>query len=614
MIREPGADGRTLVGAHLEQIHARVAEDTSGEVASYIPELSLANPGHFGIALVTADGHAYRVGDADQPFTIQSISKAMVYALALDEHGADYVTERIGVEPSGEAFNSIVMDERRNRPMNPMVNAGAIACTSLIPGRDHAEREARLLDAFRRWAGRPLEVDRAVFESERATGHRNRAIAYLELSAAMIAEPLEDHLDLYFMQCSLLVTAVDLAVMGATLACGGVNPITGERAVKAENVSRVLTVMTTCGMYDSSGDWLYRVGLPAKSGVGGGVLAVLPGQFGVATFSPRLDEYGNSCRGVEVCRVLAEEFGLHLLDAASTAKGTVLRRRYRAAQVPSRRVRPMAEVDFLAEHAEAVEILQLHGELHFATVEELVRAVEQREPDVSMVILDCRRVGQATRAALSLLSRLHDSLASAGAHLLLACCPAPIRGALTSAVPPVPEDSFFSHVDAAIEHCEDRLLFDFTERLSAETVRSLWEMDVLRDLDPDDRTLIEPYLETVHYSPGDRIMREHDRADRIHFLAAGCASAVIGLRSGGIRRLRSFGPGVMFGEAALYGGTRTADVVADGHVTCHELTTERIAEIAATRPALHAKLLIGTGRNLALLLHRAGDQLRALDV
>ena len=209
----------------LRQLHEKHRTNFDGQVATYIPELAKANPQLFGIALVTADGQAYEVGDSRQLFSIQSISKPFVYGLALQQLGIDYVLTKVGVEPSGEAFNSIVFDERRNRPFNPMVNAGAIATAALIHGEGHDRRLACVLKMFGRFTGRPVEIDRAIFASERATGHRNRAIAYLERNAGMIDERIDEHLDLYFEQCSILVSAKDLAVMAATLANNGVNPL-----------------------------------------------------------------------------------------------------------------------------------------------------------------------------------------------------------------------------------------------------------------------------------------------------------------------------------------------------------------------------------------------------
>jgi glutaminase len=300
--------------AFLEEVHERHRALSAGAVADYIPELAKANPAHFGICVATVDGQVFKVGDFQQTFTIQSVSKPFMYGLALEDNGRDYLLAKVGVEPTGDAFNAIMLDERSNRPYNPMVNAGAIATAGLIKGADPTERLNRMLATFSRYSGREILMDAAVFSSERSTGHRNRAIAHLMRNFDMLGANLDDTLDLYFQQCSLLVTCQDLALMGATLANGGLNPISGERAIAAHYVRDVLSVMFTCGMYDFSGEWAYEVGLPAKSGVGGGIVAVAPGQLGIGVFSPLLDTRGNSLRGVSVCRDLAREFHLHVFD------------------------------------------------------------------------------------------------------------------------------------------------------------------------------------------------------------------------------------------------------------------------------------------------------------
>ncbi|MEA5448209.1 glutaminase A [Leptolyngbya sp. CCNP1308] len=302
---------------YLSDLHRQYLSLTDGAVADYIPELALADPSWFGIAVATVDGQVFEVGDCDQPFTIQSISKAFVYGLALEDHGRDYVNSKVGVEPTGEAFNAIVLDEATNRPYNPMVNAGAIATADLIKGKDGTERLKRLLAMFHRYTGRSHDIDVPVFLSEKATGNRNRAIAYLMLNFGMVSNRIDETLDLYFQQCSILVTARDLSLMAATLANGGVNPVTGDRALDQRYVQDVVSVMLTCGMYDSSGDWAYRVGMPAKSGVGGGITAVSPGKLGIGTFSPPLDAKGNSLRGIRVCQTLSQEFGLHPFNVAA---------------------------------------------------------------------------------------------------------------------------------------------------------------------------------------------------------------------------------------------------------------------------------------------------------
>ena len=299
----------------ITDLYTKHTSLTDGHVATYIPELGKANPNHFGVCVVTAEGDVLSAGDCDVPFTIQSISKPFTFGMALEELGRDTVSKYVGVEPSGDAFNSIWLHGGTNRPYNPMVNTGAIAVTALLH-RQYGERTFELiLERFSAMAGRRLSMDESVYESERRTGHRNRAIAHLLLNFDLVHEQAEAALDVYFKQCSILVTTRDLATMAATLANMGRNPITGKHAlIDMTSIKDVLSVMFTCGMYDYSGQWAYRVGVPAKSGVSGGVMAVVNRQLGIASYSPRLDPQGNSCRGIEVCVDLAARLGLHVFD------------------------------------------------------------------------------------------------------------------------------------------------------------------------------------------------------------------------------------------------------------------------------------------------------------
>lgn len=311
--------------AVLEGLHRDFASATGGELADYIPELARADPNWFGIAVADVEGNVCAVGDAERRFTLQSASKPFTYGFALETWGVERVLQRVGVEPTGDPFNSIMLDEVSRRPYNPMVNAGAIAVTDLIPGKDATERLHRLLGCFRRYVGSDsVYVDMPTFTSERATGHRNRAIAHLMRGSDMVSERFEESLDLYFQQCALLVSCRDLAVMAATLANGGVNPVTGERAAPAACVQHILSVMYTCGMYDSAGEWAFRVGLPAKSGVSGCIFMVAPGQAGIAVFSPPVDDHGNSVRGVGVCEAISRRYNLHLFAEERTRCATRL--------------------------------------------------------------------------------------------------------------------------------------------------------------------------------------------------------------------------------------------------------------------------------------------------
>jgi len=302
----------------LDEVHARVGALRDGEVATYIPALGRADPDWFGLSLVTARGRVYTAGDAAVPFTIQSVSKPFVYALALAEHGWPQVQTRVGVEPDGGAFNAVGIEADTGRPHNPMINAGAIVIASMFAGPDSGDGAERLLAGLSAFAGRDLCVDETVLASEAATADMNRALGYLLRRSGALSGDVEQALAAYFRQCSVLVTATDLAVMAATLAAGGVNPITGRRVVDEQTASHVLAVMTTCGMYDYSGEWFHRVGLPAKSGVAGGLCATLPGRLGIGVFSPPLDRRGNSVRGIAACSRLSAELGLHLMSRHSS--------------------------------------------------------------------------------------------------------------------------------------------------------------------------------------------------------------------------------------------------------------------------------------------------------
>ena len=300
----------------LRAIHDAHQPNDEGQVADYIPELAKANRNWFGISAMTPDGQVCEVGDYRQLFTIQSVSKPFMFGLALETHGREAVLAKVGVQPVGDAFNTIILDQATNRPFNPMINAGAIATADLIDGKDFPERVQRMIKMFGDYCGREVYVDNSVFMSERATGHRNRALAHLMLNFGMVRDRVNETLELYFQQCSILVNGHDLAVMGATLANGGVNPVTGVRALQADYVKDVLSVMHSCGMYDYAGEWAYRVGIPAKSGVAGGIVAVIPSQLGIGTFSPALDSKGNSVRGIKACEELSHRLGLHVFDAS----------------------------------------------------------------------------------------------------------------------------------------------------------------------------------------------------------------------------------------------------------------------------------------------------------
>src|ERR1700681_419485 len=400
----------------LNACHAEYAADTSGAVADYIPELGKADPAHFGISLATLDGHVYEVGDTQVPFTIQSMSKPFVFGLALDTLGAGRVESAIGVEPSGDPFNSIRLNAE-NHPFNAMVNAGAIACSGLIHEAKGADAFECIRQALGRFAGRDLDVDEAVYASESATGDRNRAIGYLLRTNAVITDNVASVLDVYFRQCWILTTARDIAVMAATLANRGLNPVTGEQVVSPYAITHTLSVMTSSGMYDYAGEWVYRVGIPAKSGVGGGILAALPAQLGLGSYSPRLDSHGNSVRGIKVCEALSSHFDLHMLNRNEDARNSIIAD-YDIGKSSSRRSRRPHEQSILNNHHRDVRIIELVGALNFANIDFVSRQLSAK-PRPQFMIFDLRRVAALTRAGARLLAEGIQELARLGVTTIL---------------------------------------------------------------------------------------------------------------------------------------------------------------------------------------------------
>lgn len=302
-----------IVQRRVAEAHERFRSIADGAPSSVYPALARVRPDLFGICLVGTSGRAYTAGDADHPFTIMSVSKPFVFALVCEAIGADAARSEIGVNATGLPFNAVEAVERGPAGRtNPMVNPGAIATTSLVPGSSGAERWARIVDGLSGFAGRRLEINQEVLASASATNHTNRDLARALAERGRLAGDPGEALDLYTRQCSLEVTARDLAVMGATLADGGVNPVSGERVVARDVCHHVLAVMATAGLYETSGDWLYEIGLPGKSGIGGGIVTVSPGKGALGTFAPPLDAAGNSVRGQLVAEFLSGALGLHL--------------------------------------------------------------------------------------------------------------------------------------------------------------------------------------------------------------------------------------------------------------------------------------------------------------
>jgi len=321
-VRQAAGTGAVPPPATIDELllaaFERAETHHEGVVADYIPILAAADPEAFGLCIADVDGGLHEIGDTRIRFSIQSISKAFVYALVCEEFGHEKVLDIVGVNNTGLAFNSVVAIELNDgHPMNPMVNAGALSTTALMPGDNAAQKWDAILTGMSAFAGRPLDVDEIVYDSESATNHRNQAIARLLESYGRITHDPLEVVDVYTRQCAVAVDARDLAVMAATLGDGGVNPLTGARVVSAEVARDALAVLAANGLYERSGEWLFEIGLPAKSGVAGGLATIAPGKVGIGAYAPRLDSAGNSIRGQIATAYLSRALGLNLYASES---------------------------------------------------------------------------------------------------------------------------------------------------------------------------------------------------------------------------------------------------------------------------------------------------------
>jgi glutaminase len=577
----------------LTSCHADFSRETGGAVADYIPELGKADPDHFGISLATLDGHVYEIGDTRVPFTIQSISKPFVFALALDTLGAAEVEGEIGVEPSGDPFNSIRLNSD-NHPFNPMVNAGAIACSGLIHQAKGEHAFDYIRQALGRFAGRELDVDEAVFASESLTGDRNRAIGYLLRNSTVIKDDVGKVLEVYFRQCSVLVTARDIAVMAATLANRGTNPVTGEQVMTPYAISRTLSVMTSSGMYDYAGEWIYRVGIPAKSGVGGGILAALPARLGLGSYSPRLDRHGNSVRGIKVCEALSSHYDLHMLNRSDDARNSVIAD-YNIGSSASRRSRRPHEQRILAAHHHDVRIIELVGTLTFSNVDYVSRQLAEK-PRPHFIIFDLRRVAAVTRAGARLLAEGLRELAAFNVTVVLSGIPrsSPQWNTIGEWARDLSNVRDFPLLDDAIEWAEDQIVYRHGGAIDSIEVTELSEQPLLKGLAADELALLAALGSIRTYRTGERIIAATEPATSLFFLKSG----VVHVRLPGGIRLATLAAGMAFGEMALLETHRSADVVADKSVIALEVPLRDFERFREQHPRTGERIM----RNLAQLL------------
>ncbi|MEP6669840.1 MAG: glutaminase A [Chthoniobacter sp.] len=602
------------ISDQLEELHRTFSSIGEGAVATYIPELAKANPNWFGICIVTTNGGIYEAGDSRQEFTIQSISKPFVYGLALEDHGRSEVLKKVGVEPTGDAFNSISLDPVTGTPRNPMINAGAIASTGLIEGRTPQVRINRILEMFGRYVGRDLKVDAGVYASESATGHRNRAIGFMLRNFNVLEQDPMPIVETYFQQCSILGHCRDLATMAATLANRGVNPLTGVQAIRGEYVESVLGVMGTCGMYDYAGEWLYDVGMPAKSGVAGGVIAVLPGQLGIGVFSPPLDAKGNSVRGVRVCSALSRRWDLHLFNRPGIGK-SVVRLRLNAAEFNSSRVRSLPENEILREHGRRIQVFQLQGNLVFATAEYVVRELTECT-GLECLILDFRYVVSINESAAHLFHDILCNLHAAGCVVLFTGLGnnSPLRRLIRTRLGDRSEDLFrtFEDLDGALQWCEDRLLARVMPSIP-DTSIAVTRYELLNGLSREEMAIVQKFFERRNFAVGEVIIQAGEPAHELFLLTRGVVSVFLPLDDGRRKRLATFSPGMAFGEMAMIDhAPRSATIIADTDVSCDLLTIGKLTALGAVHPKIKIHILENLSLDLCRKLRKANREIAQL--
>jgi glutaminase len=602
---------------YLEHLRKEFAAVKDGAVATYIPELAKADPNWFGICLVTATGAIYEVGDSRQPFTIQSISKPFVYGLALEDNGRTEVLKKIGMEPTGDAFNSISLEPGTGRPRNPMINAGAIATTSLIAGKSQATRLQRLLEMFTLYAGSEVLLDEPVYRSESDTGHRNRAIGHMLRNFDILTSDPIPSVELYFKQCSASVTARDLGIMAATLANRGVNPVTGKQAIRGEYVESVLSVMGSCGMYDYAGEWIYKIGMPAKSGVAGGIIAVLPGQLGIGVFSPPLDVHGNSVRGIKVCDAISRDFDLHMLNRPSIGKSTI-RLKFTGAELNSGRVRTPEEIAALHESGGGIKAYQLQGNLTFTTAEAVVRDVIGCFDATQYLILDFKRVLTLNESACRMFYEVLQKLSAQGKPVLFTHTARVtlLRRYMKAKLGKRFEKLFqpFDDNDLALEWCENRLLEKLLPARPTGRRARVVEYELCKNFTAGELKIFASFLKRQTYQPGETIINIGDAAREIFLLARGGVSVFVPQIGGARRRLATFSAWMVFGEMAMIDGApRSAIIVADTDVECDVLSLENFDRLGVSHPSPKIKLLKNLNLSLCRRLRKANRELSLFD-
>ena len=584
--------------SYLRSVHAELAELRDGVPYAVGPSSADLDPSDFGIALATVDGHIYEVGTTRKQFSLQSISKPLSYGFAIAELGMDAVDAHVDVEPSGDPFNEISSSPETGRPANAMINAGAIAVASLIKGSGGRTPIQRIEHTYSEFAARKLRSDGREYRAERARSDRNHGLAYLLSAAGVVEGDPTRALETYLRQCTVQVDCRDLAMIAATLASGGTNPVTGTEVLPYEAVERVLSVMMTSGMYDDAGDWATSVGLPAKSGVGGGIIAVLPGQVGLAVYSPPLDTHGNSVRGAAACRRISSDLQMHFVRSARQGRSAI--RSIRTIDTePSNIRRTEAAADVLQEQSDRALVIELVGDLFFAGTETVVRELSSLGDEIDVVVIDVRDVDEVGDAGIRMINAVFQDFRDNGREILLVDPDDVLDGVDTRGI------TIFDSRDRAIAECEHRLLERYGGPEAMPRAVSVVDSPVLAPLTPADADALAAHMSRRHYDDGEVIRRVGQRFGGVFFILSGTISIVASHTDGTRFRLRTLGAGMTFGELALGEDDRQETTAkAEGPVELMVLTADEIETLEERDPALAVQLWRALARDAYMRVDR----------
>jgi len=632
---------------YLSEMLENLRPMTSGNVNPVTEVATSPDINKVGITITTVNGHQYSSGDADHKFAIQSIAKVFAYGLALDDLGPREVGKKIDVEPSGDPFNEISLQHQTGRPDNAMINAGAIATVGLIKGsggKDRITRISRIMELAAEGSPGELEINRIVYHAENIGGHRNRALAWLLRSFEIIDSDPEPVVQDYFLECSTDVTTENLSMMAATLANKGVNPVTGREVFSEDTTRQVLAVMMTCGMYDAAGNWMIDIGLPAKSGVDGGIMVVVPGQLGIGVYSAPLDSHGNSVRGAAAIRRVTRDLGLHYADAPPLG-GSTLRAHYSLADASLGVVRSTELSRITSQFGERCQILEVSGDLGFAETETMVRTIVEMDDDVSMVIIDFQGVDDYGKAAILMLASMTTVWRDEGKDIIFIdwgealvesildyisirddlYLPDPREKAKAASAGQLdlPSDAesveqeitgefrLFDNRSAALEWAELRLAQRYARDVlhtddSPREPEAAPVFEFLNDADVDE---LAGYMELRSYTADTVIRRVGQPFGGIYFIRSGRVELAAEGKGDARYRHVYLSPGTTFGEFALtYTGRQLTTIRAVDDVEVLVLSAQKIASIEKSNPQLAIRLWTAIAREAYTVLEQSSRE------